>query len=349
MEKLEISLLLVEDDKVIRNIYAKILKQHISKIYIANDGSEDRTGEIIEEYARKHKNIKHVQTVIDKVAGLTAKKNALNQGIQQSRGEIILSTDADCYVKNTWIETMVSYFADDVGMVVGFSQFGQPQKKYTVFQQLQALDFLSLMGAAQGSVNLRCPLAASGQNLGYRRKAFEEIGGFQRVKFRISGDDVLILQLIHKLTKWKVRFAPSEKAYNWTRPEKTFKSFLNQRKRWASNGSYQLRLNKIFFFFISIMFLMNALIFIGSPIYILYYGTAKIPLFCLLAKFLIEFLITIKAARIYKRTDLLKYFPIWVLLQIPYVVFTGFFGTFGQFKWKDRHHYQELTVFRTEN
>ena len=40
MEKLEISLLLVEDDKVIRNIYAQILKQHISKLYIASDGAE---------------------------------------------------------------------------------------------------------------------------------------------------------------------------------------------------------------------------------------------------------------------------------------------------------------------
>ena len=40
MEKLEISLLLVEDDKVIRNIYAQILKQHISKLYIASDGAD---------------------------------------------------------------------------------------------------------------------------------------------------------------------------------------------------------------------------------------------------------------------------------------------------------------------
>jgi len=93
---------------------------------------------------------------------------------------------------------------------------------------------------------------------------------------------------------------------------------------------------------------MNALLLIGSPNYYLLYVTVKIPLFCLLVKFITEFSITLKAARIYKRTDLLKIFPIWVLLQIPYVVFTGILGTFGQFKWKDRNHYQELTVFRTE-
>ena len=40
MAKLEISLLLVEDDNIIRNIYAQILSKHISKLYTAKDGSE---------------------------------------------------------------------------------------------------------------------------------------------------------------------------------------------------------------------------------------------------------------------------------------------------------------------
>lgn len=40
MEKLDISLLLVEDDKIIRNIYTQILSKHVSKLYIANDGEE---------------------------------------------------------------------------------------------------------------------------------------------------------------------------------------------------------------------------------------------------------------------------------------------------------------------
>lgn len=40
MEKLGISMLLVEDDKVIRNIYKQILSKHVLKLYIANDGEE---------------------------------------------------------------------------------------------------------------------------------------------------------------------------------------------------------------------------------------------------------------------------------------------------------------------
>jgi len=153
------------EEKNIGNILNHLINQtyprELYEIIIVNDGSEDRTGEIINKFARKHSNIRHIRAKVDKTIGLTAKKNALNQGIQQSKGELILSTDADCHVKPSWIETMVSYFTDDVGMVVGFSQFGHPKGKYSVFEQLQAIDFLSLMGAAQGSINLGCPLSAS--------------------------------------------------------------------------------------------------------------------------------------------------------------------------------------------
>ena len=236
---------------LLNNLINQTYPQKLYELIIDNDGSEDSTGGIIDKFVNQYSFIKHVKATTDNTDGLIAKKNALNQGIQMSCGELILTTDADCRVLSTWIETMVSYFTEDVGMVVGFSQLRNPKKQYSVFEQLQAVDFLALMAAAQGALNLHCPLAASGQNLAYRRTAFDEVNGYQKIKNRISGDDVLLLQLVHKLTNWKIRFAPSEKAFNWTQPEKTVNSFLNQRKRWASNGSVQIGLNKIFFIFLS--------------------------------------------------------------------------------------------------
>jgi len=316
------------------------------EIIIANDGSEDRTGEIIDDFARKYSHIKHVTTTLDTETGLKAKKNALNQGIRRSTGEIILSTDADCHVQPTWVETMVSYFTEPVGMVVGFSQLGKPGIHDSLFEKLQALDFLSLMAAAQGSLNLGWPLAASGQNIGYRKVAFEAVGGFDKIKTRISGDDVLLLQLIRKYTPWQIRFVPDPAAFNWTEAEKTLASFLSQRKRWASNGSYQFKLNRGFFIFILWVFLINAIVIIGTPSYVLMSGTITVPLICLAAKLVIEFLITFKGAVVYQRLDLLKYFPLWSILQMPYILFAGIFGTLGHFVWKDRRYFQESTTFR---
>lgn len=339
------------EEKNIGNLLSELVNQTYPKslfeIIIVNDDSADRTGEIIDTFVEHHNHVKHIHSIPGKETNLTAKKNALNQGIQQSRGEIILSTDADCHVKPTWIETMVSYFAENVGMVIGFSQPGDKNYNYSFFEGLQAVDFLSLMAAAQGSSNLGFPLAASGQNIAYRRQAFEAVGGFDKIKHRISGDDVLLLQLIRKFTNWKIRFAPSENAFNWTPPEKTIKSFLNQRKRWASNGSYQLRLNVVFFFFILSVFLMNFLVVVGSAIHFFFFNAFKIPILCLGIKFFIEFLITLKGSFVFQRIDLIKYFPIWAILQPPYVIVTGLMGTLGRFIWKDRRYFQEITTFRT--
>ena len=164
------------EEQNITNILSGLVNQtypsDLYEIIIVDDASSDRTGEIIDNFAKKYPNVKHVHSQPDLKTGLTAKKNALNQGIQKSSSEIILTTDADCHVKSTWIETMVSYFSDNVGMVVGFSQLGDKKNKYSLFEQLQAIDFLSLMTAAQGTLNLKCPLAASGQNLAYRKGPF---------------------------------------------------------------------------------------------------------------------------------------------------------------------------------
>jgi len=339
------------EEQNIGNLLAELVDQTYPKamyeMIIVNDESNDGTGEIIDRFANQYENIKHIRTTRQTVNGLTAKKNALNQGIQKSTGEIILSTDADCHVKPTWIETMASYFTKNIGMVIGFSQLGNKNYNYSFFERLQAVDFLSLMAAAQGASNINFPLAVSGQNIAYRKDAFTAVGGFEKIKHRISGDDVLLLQLIRKYTNWKIRFAPSEKAFNWTEPEKTIKSFLNQRKRWASNGSYQIRLNIIFFFFITSVFFANLTFVLGLPIYFLCFDTIRIPLICLLAKFMIELLTTLKGSLVFHRTDLIKYFPIWTILQPPYVIFTGLMGTLGRFIWKDRSYFQEITTFRT--
>lgn len=304
------------------------------EIIVVNDLSEDRTGEVIREYAAEIPSLKSVR--VERIqADLSPKKNAVNLGIRNSSGEIILTTDADCRVLPTWVETIVSYFTPDVGMIVGFSQLGRPGDRLSLLEKFQAVDFLSLMAAAQGSLNIGWPLAASGQNLAYRRCAFDRVGGFSRIGKRISGDDVLFLQLIRKFTSWKIRFAPSETSFNTSKPEPTIRGFWNQRIRWASNGAYQWRLNKPFFVYVLITFLVNLGLLLSIPAGILAHRMGPL-LICLALKFMAEGLIVTGGSIVYNRTDLLKSFPFWLLIQIPYVVLVGFIGTAGGFSWKGR-------------
>jgi len=330
------------EEKNISNILSDLINQtypsEIFEVIVVDDHSTDRTAEIVSQIAADYSNIKIIKAQKDNTGRLVAKKNAIYQGIKNSSGEIILSTDADCRIQAGWIETMVSYFMEDVGMVVGFSQLGKKGEKRSLFEQLQAIDFLTLLSAAQGALNVHYPLASTGQNLAYRKEAFEQVGGFKEIGHRISGDDVLLLQLIYKKTNWKIRFAPSPKSFNYSLPEKTLRKFSNQRKRWASNGSYQFKLNKGFFLIVINTFLINLLLLIYLPVFLILSKNPAVALSCLFFKFLIEFLIILKGVQVYNRKDLIKYFPVWTALQIPYVVIVGLLGNIGKFVWKGREN-----------
>jgi cellulose synthase/poly-beta-1,6-N-acetylglucosamine synthase-like glycosyltransferase len=307
------------------------------EVIVVSDNSIDQTDAIITGFSRQFSNIRLLR--VDGIPnGITPKKNAIRQGIFASSGEIILTTDADCIVKPTWIEKMVMNFTDEVGMVVGFSQFGEKGQPQSLLENLQAMDFLSLMSTAAGSCNLGWPLAASGQNLAYRRCVFDEVGGFAKIGHRVSGDDVLLLQLVNRRTAWKIVFAADAGTFNITRPEKTLQRLINQRTRWASNGPYQVLLNFPFFLYILNAFFMNLLVLAGGILTVAGIIPAKFILAIFLIKVLSEFLITIKGAQSFQRADLLKFFPIWMVLQIPYVVLVGILGSWGNFSWKDRSH-----------
>jgi cellulose synthase/poly-beta-1,6-N-acetylglucosamine synthase-like glycosyltransferase len=307
------------------------------EIIIANDGSSDSTAHILDTHQNNIDNL-FVLHIKETPQGFSPKKFALHSAINHSQGDIILATDADCRVGSRWIETMISYFRKDVGFVIGFSQFGRKHESLSLLEKIQAFDFMQMMGAAIGSCNLGFPLAASGQNMGYRRQAYNDVGGYERIAHRISGDDVLLLQLIRKETGYKVVFGDHPSSFATSKAEPTIKDFINQRQRWASNGSYQLRMNKLFFAYLLMVYLYHVVLLIATPLLLFSAAHLNVLLLCYAIKLSSELAIAMNSARIFRRTDLLLYFPLWFLIQIPYIVFVGGLGLFAKFDWKGRVH-----------
>jgi cellulose synthase/poly-beta-1,6-N-acetylglucosamine synthase-like glycosyltransferase len=268
----------------------------------------------------------------------------MNAGIRASRGEVLLTTDADCRAQPTWVASTVACFEPDVGAVIGFSQIA-PSKSVTPVQKLQALDFLALMSAAAGAANLGVPLAASGQNLAYRRTLFEAAGGFREIGHRPSGDDVLLLQLLRRAGKGRIVFNADPGAFNVTDRVETLRGLIRQRRRWASNAAVQARLNRGFFGYIAAVFLVNLLI-PWALLDALLRGTsasdclsvAAVPLVCLGVKTLADLAVLLRGAILFRRLDLLPAFPLWAALQPFYIVCIGLAGALGGFTWKGRRH-----------
>ncbi len=313
------------------------------EIIVVDDQSDDGTARILENYAERCELISALR-ITQTPEEYSPKKYALSQGIQQARGEIILTVDADCIVKPTWIRTMNSFFGENVGMVVGFSGI-QPGENSPFLQRWQSLDFLALMAANEAAMNLGIPLSASGQNLGFRREAFDRVGGYKPISDRATGDDVLLLQLIRNRTDFSIVFAGDSKAYNTTKPLTTLRGLLQQRVRWASDAPIQFTMSPVFFIYLLIVCVMYLAVGGGVVLTLFRPAFAAWLLPGILLKLAGEFVLLRYATRLYNCPGLLSILPWWSLLQIPYIIFTAIGGIFFDYKWKGRSR-SEAEPFR---
>jgi len=196
------------------------------ELILVNDHSTDRTGELMTNVLGFNMPVICVQ------AAGHGKKNALREGIIRAKGDIIVTTDADCIPTTTWIETIVRFQAFSpsdliicpVGMTVDSS----------VFSRLQAIEFTSLIASGAGAAGSGMPILCNGANLAFTRDAWLRSQGDLHENEQ-SGDDIFLLQSIKK-RGGVIRFLKSESAFVTTSSSKTGKEFFAQRRRWASKS-----------------------------------------------------------------------------------------------------------------
>jgi cellulose synthase/poly-beta-1,6-N-acetylglucosamine synthase-like glycosyltransferase len=302
--------------------------QELYEIIIANDRSNDKTAQIIEDFCSKWTNIRLVN-IESTPEGISPKKFALSRAIEESQNEIILLTDADCLVTKYWIEAMVSKFSQKISMVAGFSRTQLPNwKKSSILHRFEFFDFLLMFMAAAGAILSGKYFSCSNQNLAYRRQSFYQVGGFEKIKHLLSGDDVNLLQLFRK-KNLKVTFSLIGHSFVYTQPVKSFSHLISQRSRWASNSKWQLALNPEFFIYLVIVFSLHLVMLI------LLFLSWQTALLLFAGKFVSEFIfVALNFTKFESERGRLTFFPVWAIIQPFYLIFVAFRGLFDFFSWK---------------
>jgi chlorobactene glucosyltransferase len=170
------------------------------EIVVLDDQSSDRTGEIIAEYERRHPG--RVRLVKGRPLagdGWYGKPHAMQQLAEQARGEYLLFTDADTVHGResiAWAVTNMEWHEADC--ISGY-----------VFQEMNTLGEQFIVPATYIMSAMVLPLwliaalpapglsFAIGQMIMFRRRAFEAIGGYSRVRGKIS-DDLAIARELKK-------------------------------------------------------------------------------------------------------------------------------------------------------
>ena len=320
------------EEKEIRRTIEAVTSQdypsHLTEIIVVNDRSTDRTAAIVTELCKLHPHLHLLnQTEIDQ--SLSPKKQAMGRGIRSAKGDIIVTTDADCQPSTGWLTSMVQHFTAEVGMVAGRARFYiEPDAPY--WQILQALDFHSQGYAATGLIADDLPFSCSGASLAFRRQLFDEIKGYDGVDKLISGDDELLLaKAAH--TDWKIVNAATSAAVVPTRPPATLRELWMQRIRWGSKGLYYNNTRKLvlagIFLFLLCLTSGPAIMISNSDIRTLWIAFA-------LLKVSLDLAATWLGTRIYGETFNIIDFCVLEILHAPAMVVFAIAGHFMSFEWK---------------
>jgi cellulose synthase/poly-beta-1,6-N-acetylglucosamine synthase-like glycosyltransferase len=315
-------------------IFTQDYPPDLFEVIVINDHSTDQTENIIRSLQKEHPQLR-LLNLADHINGkqLNAyKKKAIEFAISQSNGNWIVTTDADCSVGNKWLSMYDAFIQqNDPVFVAAPVMFTNDKSFLTTFQ---LLDFISLQGITAAAVSAGYHTMCNGANIAYRKDVFYEAGQFKGIDDVASGDDMLLMYKIKQKYPRQIGYLFTREAIVLTEPMKDWKSFLNQRIRWASKtGNYQ---DKGIFWTLALVYAVNFLLLAllcWSPFVAKGFNNW---LLLLLAKTLIELSFMVPVARFYNEVKTLVWFPLVQVFHMVYTVIAGWLGKFGTYQWKGR-------------
>jgi glycosyltransferase involved in cell wall biosynthesis len=190
------------------------------EVIVVDDGSTDGTGaEVATQFAGDGR----VRLIRQANAG---KASALNRGLDEARGEILVCFDADTQIAPFGIPLIVRHFADaQVAAVAGNVKVGNRVNILTRWQSLEYITSQNLDRRAYAYLNAMT--VVPGAVGAWRKSAVVAAGGYLR---DTMAED---MELTYRLRRdgWRITADPETVGY--TEAPATFRMFFRQRFRWA--------------------------------------------------------------------------------------------------------------------
>lgn len=314
-------------ENILLSLYNQTFPKELFEVIIIDDHSEDNTKTIIDNFINNNKDF-NMQVFISEGKG---KKAAISQALHKAKNHLIIVTDADCILNTLWIENIVAFYQKTKSKMILAPVLLTPSN--TLFEKIQVLEHLSLMGSTAGSAAIGFPVMCNGANMAYEREAALEVEKL-RHDFNIpSGDDMFLLEQFVKNYGYKnVKFLLSKSAIVKTKTCKTIKDFFKQRRRWVSktksytNWKIITTALIVFFFNISIISLLISAFFIPAlwSLYVL----------LTLLKFFIDFPLLKNITNFMNQSNLMKWALPLEFIYPFYVTFTAISGLLINVSWK---------------
>jgi hypothetical protein len=186
-----------EERFIEQTLKAVIGQTHLPEQWvIVDDGSTDRTAEIVENYAKRYSWIDLVHRVQEPDRNFASKAHAVNSGLERLNSfqfEVAGNLDADVSFEANYMEFLMQKFSEDPELGVAgtpFTQDGNYDSRKDSFE-------------GENYVAGPCQL--------FRRECFQDIGGY--VPNRAGGVD-WIAAMTARMKGWKVRSFPEKRFHH---------------------------------------------------------------------------------------------------------------------------------------
>ena len=190
------------------------------EIIVIDDGSQDNTSKIVMEKFGSEQRVRLV-TITN-----SGKAAALNTGLRQARGEVIIALDADTLFAPQTVGGLVHRFYDkELGAVAGNAKVGNRVNLVTRWQALEYITSQNMDRRAFASMN--CITVVPGAVGAWRKDLLVEAGGFS--SDTLAEDQDLTL----RIRRFGYRIGYEEGAIAWTEAPHNLRSLAKQRFRWA--------------------------------------------------------------------------------------------------------------------
>lgn len=306
--------------------------KHLYEIIVADDESTDDTAAVVGAAGLSNLQLVASKTDSSNKDGLSSKKLAITTAIGNARGELIVTTDADCVHTTRWLRTIASFYEEKKpAMIVAPVTFSPITNLISLFQ---LLDFLSLQGVTAAAAGGNLFSMCNGANLAYQKDAFEKVGGFSEVGHLASGDDVFLMQKFRKQFPNRVVYLKNPDVVVQTPPEKDWTSFFQQRIRWAGKTAHSTE--KTMQVVMLLVGAVNLLLFICGIATLIGSFPPLLLFVFLLVKTIAELYFIMPVAFFFDQSKWLWWFPLAQPFHILYTLAMAMLAQKKTYQWKGR-------------
>lgn len=211
-----------EEEGIVRTIKSALSLDYPKEnleIIIIDDGSKDNTYKL----AKKFESSKYpIVKVYTKKNG--GKASALNFAIEKCSGEIVVSMDADTFVKSDALKKMIGHFYSEEVMCVSPSMVLYNPKG--ILSRIIQIEYLMGIFLRKSFATINAIHVTPGAFSAYRKKFFEKYGGYQVGNITEDLEVALRIQSKHFVIE------NASQAVTYTVSPPSFKDLFYQRRRW---------------------------------------------------------------------------------------------------------------------